>query len=278
MATRTARAGVPRIRDLVSLARPVVECARTHRLTTHATAIAFRLLVALVPLVLLGVALLGALGLESTWDNSIAPPLQERLSGPVFRAIDYSVQEIFRHSQLGLLAFASLLLLWQAMRGVRAVTNALNTIHEVEERRPWRRLTLVTLGLAVAVSLLVITATLVVIVAPRVHDDVLHVLFGLGRWPVAVVLLGVAVGLLVRYAPAEHPDVKWASAGSATIVAGWLLLSLGFGFWVTVVANYKSAVGNLASFLVLTAYVLATSAVFLVGAELDEELRRREEE
>jgi membrane protein len=276
MATRAAPLRAGRAGELAALVRPVRQAAREHRLTTHATAIAFRLLVALVPLVLLGVALLGALGLEDVWRTSIATELDHRFTKPVFEAMDYSAQEIFRSDALGLIALASLLLLWEATRAVRAVSNALNEIHDVEERRPWWRVTLVTLALAVATSLLTVAAALVVIVAPRaVSGGAPELAFGIGRWPVAIVLLGVAVALLVRYAPADHPEPRWASAGSAAIVASWLLLSLGFGFWVTTVASYKSAAGTLTAFLVLTAYVLALSAAFLVGVELDEALRRR---
>ena len=54
------------------------------------------------------------------------------------------------------------------------------------------------------------------------------------------------------------------------IVAGWLLLSAAFGIWVAEIASYKSATGTLLAFLVLTAYALTVSAVFLIGVEIDE--------
>jgi uncharacterized BrkB/YihY/UPF0761 family membrane protein len=40
------------------------------------------------------------------------------------------------------------------------------------------------------------------------------------------------------------------------------------------VADFKSAIGSLTVFLVLTAYVFASTAVFLVGAQLDELMRK----
>lgn len=276
MATRSAPARPRRLSDLAALARPVFASVRKHRLTTHATAIAYRLLVALVPLVLLGVALLGALGLEDVWTNTLAPALQSRFERPTFEAIDSSATQIMSRPKATLITFALLLLLWETSRAVRAVSNALNDVHGTSERRPWWKVTLVTLALAVAVSTLVVTSALVVIVAPRAAGGgAAELLLGIGRWPVAVVLLGVAVGLLVRYAPAEHPEPRWASAGSAAIVGAWLVLSVAFGLWTTSVASYRSATGTLAAFLVLTAYVLATAFVFLVGVELDEALRKR---
>lgn len=255
----------------VALARPLLESAREHRLTTHATAIAFRILVALVPLAILGAALLSVFGLEDVWTDSIAPAVKERVTAPVFSAIDYSVFRIFGSAKAPVVAAALALLLWEAIRAVRAVSNALNEIHDAVEERPWWRVTLVTLGLAASTSVLIVTALLVVIVGGRADGIAAAVL----RWPVAVVLLGLAVALLLRYAPAEHPEPSWASAGSAAIVLGWLALSIAFGLWSAYVANYRSAIGTLVAFLALTAYTLATAAVFIAGAELDELLRTK---
>jgi membrane protein len=253
----------------------VLESAKAHRLTTHAAAVAFRVLVALVPLVLLGIAMLGVLGLEDVWMDSIAPALRDRLTSPVFVAVDHSAEEVLAGPKLVLVTLASALLLWEASRAVHAVTLALNEIHDVDEHRSWPRLTLLTLGLAAVASGLVVVSALLFIGAARAGSGVLDTLLTLGRWPAAVLLLGLAVGLLLRYAPAEQPEPRWASAGSAAIVGGWLVLSAGFGFWVSSAASYRSAVGTLVAFLVLTAYVLALSAVFLAGAELDEALRTR---
>jgi len=245
--------------------------APEHRLGVHASSIAFQVLVGLVPLALLGIALLGAFGLESTWYDSVGPELRRRLSLPVYGAIDFSVTEIFTSAGWSLIAFAGALLVWQLWRGVLAASAALNDIRETRETRPLLRRTLVTLTLAVVVGVCLIGATLTMVVASRVAGEgTSGLLVSLARFPLALVLVGVSVGLLLRYAGATSHGGGWASVGSVVIVVGWILLSLGFGWWVTSVADYKSAFGNLAVFLVLAAYVLAASAIFLLGAELDE--------
>lgn len=256
-------------RSLLEQARPVRDAYVEHGLATHAAAIAFRVLVALVPLALLGLALLGAFGLDGVWDDELAPALEERLQLQVFAGVDYVANDILDRPTVTVIALAGALLVWELTRGIRAVTRALNQIHGVEDDRPWWKVALVTVALAVAVGGALIAATLVVVAGGRLGWVAATL-----RWPAGVLLLGLAVGLLVRYAPAEHPEPRWASAGSGLVVAGWLLLSAGFGVWVRDVASYRSATGSLLAFLVLTAYVLALSAVFLVGVELDESLRR----
>jgi hypothetical protein len=46
-------------------------------------------------------------------------------------------------------------------------------------------------------------AVFVLSVGPR-PGGALHVLLGLGRWPISIFLVSLAVGLIVRYGPAER--------------------------------------------------------------------------
>ena len=239
----------------------------------YAAAVAFRVLVSLVPLALLGLGLLAALDLEDVWTETLAPAVQERVTSPVFFALDYSVERILASSSAGLIAFASLLLLWEVSRGVRAISVVLNEIHEVEERRSVGRLLVTTLLLAVTICVVLITCILVVSVVPRLASGTAEAALTVLGWGATILLLGLVAALLVRYAPAEQPDARWASLGSAIVVGVWVLATLAFGWYAASVANYKTAVGSLTVFLVLTAYTLASSAILLVGVLVDEQAR-----
>lgn len=265
-------AGRRRLADASPALREVALAFSRKGLAVHATAIAFRVLVSLVPLTLLGLGLLGAFGLQDVWTDTVFPALRERLSRPVVDALDYVAKDIFRTGGPWLIAFASALFVYDTALGVRMVQRVLDTIHASGKRRGRVRATLVTVGLALSCDVLFLAAFGLVVAAGRVNMLLLEV----ARWPVAVALLGVGVGLLLRYAPAERPEPRWASAGSALIVGGWLVASVLFAVWVTNVADYKSAIGNLTAFLILTAYTMAVSGVFVAGAQLDETLREHE--
>ena len=239
----------------------------------YASAIAFRAVISVIPLTLLGLGLLGALGLQSTWHNSIAPAIKPRVLGPVYDAINASVEKILTSGTAGLIAFAAALTLWDLSIGMAAVMRALNRVHDVEEERSLRRRIAVAVGLAAGVGVCVIAAMLLLVVAPRAGGS-FHLLLGILRWLLAPLLLGLAVGLLVRFAPAQKPEPRWASAGSLLVIVVWIVASLLFRLWVTYVANFKTAVGTLTGLLLVTLYFFVSSAIFLVGAELDELLRK----
>lgn len=244
-----------------------------HELPVYASAIAFRGLIAVIPLALLGLGLLGALGLQDTWSNSIAPAIEPRVLPAVYDGLNASVEKIFSSSTAGLIVFAAALTVWDLSLGMAAVMRALNHVHDVKEDRSLVRRATVAVALALGVAACAIGAILLLVAAPRAHGT-FHALFGILRWLISPLLLGLAVGLIVRYAPAQKPEARWASAGSLLVIVVWLVATLLFKLWITYVANFKSAIGTLTGLLLLTTYFFVSSAIFIVGAELDELLRK----
>lgn len=244
-----------------------------HELPIYASAIAFRGLIAVIPLALLGLGLLSALGLQDTWHNSIAPAIQPKVLPAVYDAINASVDKIFSSSSAGLIVFAAALTIWDLSLGMYAVMRVLNRVHDVEEKRSTLRRAAIAVGLAAGVGACVIVSVLLMVIAPRANGS-WHVLFGILRWLIAPLVLVLAIGLVVRFAPAQKPDARWASAGSLLVIVVWIVATLLFKLWVTYVANFKSAVGSLTGLLLVTAYFFVSAAIFIAGAELDELLRK----
>jgi membrane protein len=248
-------------------------CFAKHGLLTWASAIAFQALVALVPLSLLSLGILGALDERSVWQKQIRPGLKAKLPKPTFGAIDYAAEKILTHATAGLLAFGIVLTVWEISGSVRALSGALNRIYDAEEKRTiWVRYG-VSISIALVVGSCLIGAILLLTLAKHTGGS-LGALLGVGRWIVAILLLGVAVNVLIRFAPAEHRSEGWASLGTAFTVSAWVLASLIFRWYVTSLASFRSAWGSFVVILVLTAYLNTSAIVFLVGVQADELIRK----
>jgi membrane protein len=251
-----------------------IDLFERHALLDHANSIAFKVLKGVIPLTLLGLAILGATGQEHVWRKTIGPALKPHVTQPTFHAIDYAVEKIFSTNSAGLIAFASLLALWYISGSVKAVMAGMNQIYETDDKRPWPVRSAISLGLAACIAFGVIGAMLVTVLAPRLAaHGALHAFAEVGRWVVAIALLMVALGMLMRFAPAEPRSKKWASAGSALVVVAWIVATLIFELLVSHVFNFKTASGSLAIFLVVITYVYTSSIILLVGVEVDELLR-----
>jgi membrane protein len=152
-----------RLRDTIAFVR---EKLAQHELLTYASAIAFQVVKSLIPLVLLGLAVLGAVGRRDMWSDHIAPALQPRFDKPIFHALDFAANKIFASNSAGLLALSALLTVWYVSSGVRGIMSAINRIYETGETRPpWLRW-LVSIGLAVCVVGGIVGAILLVLAVP----------------------------------------------------------------------------------------------------------------
>jgi membrane protein len=244
-----------------------------HNLLTYASAIAFQILIALIPLSVLVLGVLGALGERKVWTDQVSPGIHRRLPPETWHAVNYAAERILTHASVGLLVFGAVLTVWEISGSTRAIGGALNRMYETEEKRSrWKRFG-VSWALAIAFGGCLMGSILVLTLAKHLGGS-LHVAIDVVRWIISIALVGAAVELLVRFAPAEPRAKKWVTLGSAFTVIAWVVASLIFRVYVADVANFRSTIGTFVVLLILTAYLYTIAIIFLVGVQVDELIRK----
>ena len=122
-----------------------------HELLTSATAIALRALIAMVALALLAIALLGETGNRDVWKKQVATQIRPKVLPDVYLGIEATVNKIFSSSSVGLIAFATVLAIWQVSGAIRACMSALSKIYGTKDERPWYTRFPLSVGIAVVV-------------------------------------------------------------------------------------------------------------------------------
>lgn len=265
----------PRWRSFKAIVRLWVDLFARHNLLTYASAIAFQTFIAVVAFVLLALGILGATGDTGLWQRTIGPAIARRVLPDVYGGIDEVVGKVFATSSAGLVAFAACLAVWEVSGVVRAAMGAFNRIYETAEPRPWWRRFPLSLALAAAVIAGLLGAIAIVSwvdVAGAWHWPLL-----VGRWLAAIALVALAFAVIVRWAPASPRPSRWVSAGSILVVVAWIVETLIFRWYVGSVANFRTAVGSLSVFIVLSSYLYVGAIILLVAIELDELVRREVE-
>jgi membrane protein len=228
----------------------------------------------MVALALLAIALLGETGNRDVWQKQIAPQIEPKVLPDVFRGIQATVDKIFSSSSGGLIAFATVLAIWQVSGAVRACMSALSKIYGTKDERPWYVRFPLSIGIAIVVLAALVGAAFLILGLKHAVHGGWGLPFSIARWLLTIALLSFAFGVVVRYAPEQSQSKKWASAGAALVVVTWIAQSLLFALYVKDVGNYKTAVGSLLLVYVITTYSYVGSIVLMVGVELDELLRR----
>jgi membrane protein len=286
--TRTEREGM--IACLVSDARALSPRAATHAilagfkendLLTYASAISFQVVFALVPLALLALGLLGTFGLSGWWSGDAAHTVRDNVSAPVYHVIDDTVRKILAHRQLFWVTLGAAIAVWEVSGAMRATMQVLNRVYGVEEKRSFGRKLWESVVLSTAVTFMLLLAAAVVKVGPHAAKSLVGdgtavaVLSFLASWGAAVALLFLVVAIVVRFAPDTRRPVRWVTFGGVLVIAGWIGMSLLYGFYITQLADYASVFGSLAVVMVTMSYIYLSAIVFLSGVQLDSLIRHQ---
>jgi membrane protein len=171
---------------------------------------------------------------------------------------------------------------WGARNAASSVVTALNIAYEEKETRSFVRVTLLSLEItagAVVMALLVAGAVGLLAALQDLVPGLGTVGVILGKVITYLFLAAVAAAAaatMFRYGPARHEAKwKWITPGSVFFAAVWILLTLGFGFYVANFGNYGATYGSLSAVIVLLTWLYLSSYVLLLGAELNSELEKQ---
>jgi membrane protein len=272
MARRRSRHGhMQSFKELVSLWTGL---NKEHALFMYAGVIAFEAFIALVALVLLGLALLGEIGRTDVWDQQIGPQIAPKVLPAVYAGIDATVQKIFHSSSGGLIAFAAAVTIFEMSSVVRVCMAALSRIYGDKDDRPWKVRFSLSLAIGVVLTLALVGAVLLGTAAKSAVHGGWSVPFAIVRWLLTVGLIAAAFGILVRFAPPKPRTTRWASGGATVVVIAWVAQSLIFAIYLRTFADYKTSAGFLLGIYFVTTYLYVAAAILLIGMELDEQLRK----
>jgi membrane protein len=182
---------------------------------------------------------------------------------------------------LGLL-LALAIALWGARNAAASLVIALNIAYEEEESRSFIRKTilalLMTLG-AVLLALFAGGAIGVLAALQKLLPDIGPVgafLFKLLTYVMLGAVAAAAAATLFRYGPSrDKAKWTWLTPGSLLFAFGWIVLTLGFGFYVRSFGNYGATYGSLSAIVVLLTWLYLSAYLLLFAAEINSEIEHQ---
>src|SRR5215470_6158134 len=159
-------------------------------LLNRAYELAYNFLLAVFPFLLFLVALFGTLVSEkSPFRNSLLNYIQPALPPAAYHLLAGTFQEATHNTGGGKITFGLLFLLFSGSGGMTQLICTLNAAYEVHEARSWIKVHLVSLGLTLAVSVLIVVAVLLALVGD-------HFLRSMGQAVGLNSLVAVAIKIL----------------------------------------------------------------------------------
>ena len=209
--------------------------------------------------------------------------LRHLLPESVYRLLDGQLKELasspVSHLTIGL-AFTTLVTLYMGSRGIKYLILLLNTAYHKPLTRGFLNLTLLAVALTLGALLLFIIclaalALLPLLTAHLPFPWVTERLALWGRWPI---LMGVIFGsllVLYRFGPdGGRPVWRALVPGAALATVLWLVLSVGFSYYVTNFSHYGVTFGTLSAGVVLMLWIYYSAFIIALGAAFNSEIER----
>jgi membrane protein len=257
---------------------------KADNLTDWAAALTYYGVLAIFPALIVLVSILQLVGESAT--QPLLDELGKVAPGPAKDIFTSAIKDLQGdQGAAGVLFIVGLLgALWSASGYVSAFMRASNSIYDMEEGRPiWKTLP-VRVGLTLVLLVLLAVTTLAVVLTGGLAEQVGN-LVGLGdtavtvwniaKWPVLLLVVSFMFALLYWAAPnVKQPGFRWVSPGGILAVAGWLIASAAFAFYVSSFGSYNKTYGALGGVIVFLVWLWISNVMILLGAEFNAELER----
>jgi membrane protein len=265
------------------LVRKVIAGVNQDNLTGRAAELAFNFVLALFPLFIF---LLSVLGLFAARAIALREDLfvyvSQVLPPDAAQVVAKTLNEVMRNASNGKLTFGIVLTVWFASGGMTSLMSALNGVYRVNERRSWVKVRAISFVLTIAISLLIILALVIVLSGGYLANRV-GVYFGLHdvavltsrvvQWPVAIAFVTVSFSLIYYFAPdLEEQHWYWITPGSILGVLLWIGASFAFRAYLHFFNTYSRTYGSLGAVMILMMWLYVTGFAFLLGGDINAQI------
>lgn len=245
---------------------------------SHSRALAFQLVLTLIPGTIVTVAIAAELHWESL-SEAIVRTTRNIAPGP---SSDVFAQAFEQGARRGTGHWAALIggsmaLLVAGTTAFGQIERAANRIYGVEADRPTRQKYSVAFGLLASAGLLAVLYFLVIGLGGSWGGDAdsstLGSIWSIARWPVAAGVLVVAFAMVFKASPRRiQPGLSWLMVGAAVAVGCSVLVSGLLNLYMSSSSTFGSTYGPLTGFIAVLLWTYLSSIALLFGVAVSAQL------
>ena len=252
-------------------------------LITRASAIAFKLFMALFPAIIVLLTLIPFVPIPE-FQAKLMANLAELMPTEVFRFVESTLEDLVVKKHSTLLSVSFLLGLYFASNSVDAI---LNGFSESSQHDTWHnpfKQRLLSLGLLLALTLMSVLAILLLTVSGGVISwadargllpDQLTV-FGLqlARWAISLLLVLGVISLLYNAGDPTARKFRFFTPGAILATLLFVLVSEALAYFFSNFTDYNALYGSIGAILAVQLWLYLNMLVLLVGYELNTSISR----
>ncbi len=237
-----------------------------------AASVAFWLLLSLPAILLAGLSSISLLGEDLTEEfRKVLIEFIERVFASEAEPLTDSVNNLFNSQRPGVLSGSIAVALFSASRGFAGLIRALDEVYDVEDTRNFVHTRVLALGLSIGTFATGVAAGAFWFISRDAGVPVAIVAI------VTFAVLVVWAATLLHIGPTHHTPWRYDLPGAVVTAVGWLVLSLGFGWYIRLLGSDSSndLLGATGALLLGLTWMWAACVVFLAAGELNQIIAER---
>ena len=237
--------------------------------------LAYYMILSFFPFLIFLLTLIGFSNLDSM---EVLGGLRAILPTSAFELIYNIIIEVIEKQNTGLLGASLLLVVWAASSAFRAVIKGVNKAYGIKETRSFIRRAIIAIICTFALAF-VIMLTLVMLVFGRLignllttylpFPEIVSQIWNFIRYGMVIFIMICIFAGIYRYTPSKRLKWKDVFPGAAICTIGWIIVSLGFSFYINNFSNYSKIYGGLGAVIILITWLYITSIIFITGGEIN---------
>ena len=237
--------------------------------------LAYYLILSFFPFLIFLMTIIGFSKLDSM---QIIEGLSAILPSSVFELTSTIIVEVVENQYTGLLGVSIVLSMWAASSAFRAVTKGINKAYNLKENRSFIKRAIIALICTFALAFTIVVALVLLVFGNLIGDLLISYipynaligkLWNLIRYIMVLTIMICIFAGIYRYTPAKRISWREAFPGAIVSTIGWLIVSLGFSFYINNFSNYSRLYGSLGAVFVLMTWLYISSIILILGGEIN---------
>ncbi|AYF53424.1 YihY/virulence factor BrkB family protein [Clostridium botulinum C] len=194
------------------------------------------------------------------------------------------INEVLQSRNANLLSFSFIITIWIASNGFKAVIRALNKAYGEKEERSFIKLQFMAIITTIILTFLIIFSLFILVLGNLIGykimtffslPDNLFFIWNVFRYFLMLIFMILIFAVIYKLTPCRKLTFGEVLPGSIFATIGWIIVSIGFSFYVDNFANYSRLYGSIGAVIILMIWLFLTSIIILIGGEINALLLKR---
>jgi len=246
-------------------------------ITTRASSLAFNFFLAFFPAIIVFFTLIPYIpidGLQETLMELLSTVLPPSTNEITFATLD----DIINNPRGGLLSVGFILALYFSTNGIDSLIEAFNASYHIRESRPLIQQKILSLGLTLLLSMMLIIAISSIIFGKlavnylteyELISEYAGELILYGKWFTMLLMLFFGISTLFHLGPSLKSKWRLFTPGSIFATIFIIITSIGFNYYINHFSQYNKVYGSIGTLMIILIWMYFNSIILLTGFELN---------